>query len=147
MGINEKSRTNDRFRVFITDKVNKEQDIQEYEILMDSETQRIRVHMNNGRGETDKYTIEVDGIKGFIRLNDDHKNEVCIITKDKHVYMINQDGTFVEVKETIAKVKADTKISLDTPLVLCTNRLHAIGTITSDQQILDTTGNTNHHTH
>jgi hypothetical protein len=66
--MDENLRSHDRHRIFIKDKASVNSPNKEYEFLMDSEEQVIRIFMDNGRGEKEQFTIEVNGKAGHIEL-------------------------------------------------------------------------------
>lgn len=95
--MNEKKRTFDRFRTFISDRTENSSDYKEYEILMDSAERKIRMQMQTGRNEVSVYTIDIDGKEGYIKINDDEGNEIGLKTNDHHTWIKNVDGSIVEV--------------------------------------------------
>ena len=63
-----------------------------------------------------------------------------------HAMKCHSVGTVIIDAAELATLKAPSVI-LDADTVTCTNKLHAKGDITSEGKILDTTGNSNHHSH
>lgn len=63
-----------------------------------------------------------------------------------HAMKCHSVGTVIIEAADSATLKAPSVI-LDADTVTCTNKLHAKGDITSDGKILDTTGNSNNHSH
>lgn len=63
--VDESKRTTDRHRVFVVSKESPDASGGEYEFVMDSAKQLIRIAMEGGRGEGN-YSIEIDGKRGII---------------------------------------------------------------------------------
>lgn len=144
---NEKMRTHDRQRIFIKDKTSIDSDEKEYECLLDSKLQIIRLFMNDGRGEVTKYQIEINGKEGFIQIKDYEGQEIKLITKEEKIISKNKTGTYAEIKKDTAKVFAETSITLDTPTLIVTGNIQCKGSINAAGSIIDAGGNTNHHGH
>lgn len=146
-GTNENKRDKDRYRMFVKDTSTKSDELKQYEMIMDSEAQRIRFTMNNGRGEVSKYQFDIDGCDGYIRMKDDFKNEIMIYTKDKRIVLHNSDDTFVDLWGTRIFMHAATLVEIDTPYTHITGNVQVDQNIHADGTIIDDSGNTDHHCH
>jgi hypothetical protein len=104
--MDETKRPHDRHRIFIKDKMTVDSEDKEYEILMDSEEQVIRLFMDNGRDEISQYTIEINGKKGNITMKDKEGNAFVLDTTSSQVKLQTAGGAEFKLSGGTVNVEA-----------------------------------------
>jgi len=86
--VNEKNRETDRFKAFVSSKG------QQYEFVMDSEDQFIKLNLQKSSGEVSGYKLQMDGKNGELKITDDKEQGTSIDSKTNTV-TIKADDTIV----------------------------------------------------
>jgi hypothetical protein len=96
--MDETKRTHDRHRIFIKDKASINSPDKEYEVLLDSKEQVIRLFMDNGRGEKDQYTFEINGEKGTVEIKDTKGNMFLLNSVNSQIKLQNASGSEINLQ-------------------------------------------------
>jgi len=75
-----------------------------YYVRCDSVNKTIKIHMSNKNGEISKYDILIDGNEGFCSLTDGLRT-VSINTPSDEIFMTNEAGTIVSLKEDMIDMR------------------------------------------
>jgi len=112
----EQRRKSDRFRIFLTAKANSTDDQDEeseYELVMDSVDQYVRIKTTDKNSEKSTYEFLINAKDGEILIHDNEDNSITMNTDDELIKLENKSGSKVELSKTNISIKCDDEITVE----------------------------------
>lgn len=84
-----------------------------YFLEISTHRKMVHFHTTDKNGEPFKYDVQINTDKGFITIKDDEGNSILLDSAERHLQMINKDGSVVDINKKNIIIRSTDNIVLE----------------------------------